>query len=62
MKTYASVIRTVQRLLKNLPDPTYMMDLNEQIFWGNKAFEKGLGHDFAAFNHRGVGRIVEKSL
>lgn len=44
MSQYQDVIRSAGQLLQKLPDPMYIIDLNDQIIWVNDACQNLLGH------------------
>ncbi|WP_240689043.1 PAS domain S-box protein [Ammoniphilus sp. YIM 78166] len=59
MGSYEEIIRGAQRLLLNLPDPIYIMDLNERVFWGNHTFKDWVGHEEENVHHHQILQLGE---
>lgn len=54
MGKYQDVIRGAQQLLLNLPDPIYIIDLEDRVLWVNQVFENRFGFSDAPMYHNNI--------
>ena len=51
MNSDFEIIKSAQQLLKEFPDPMYVMDLDNQVLWVNELFQERYGSDPNHWNH-----------
>ncbi|WP_235828223.1 sensor histidine kinase [Brevibacillus migulae] len=60
MDQMQGVIRSAQQLLKKLPDPIYITDLNDRMIWNNDAFQQLYGKGTDLIQHLTISGSIEK--
>jgi len=60
MDQMQGVIRSAQQLLKKLPNPIYLMDLNNRMLWSNDAFQQLYGKGTDLIKNLTISGSIEK--